>query len=212
MVARRLVVPVALIAGALGGVVGWVGAAEQPATPAAASSPTSSPSAAGASGLDPVHSSVHFRVKNRGIAYVYGRFDSVSGSMTFDSAAPGASSLSLEVNVESVNTNAPKRDQHLRSGDFFNAAQFPKATFVSKSFKPAGENRFEVSGDFTVHGLTRPLTVTLEHTGSAKVGTKMHHGFHAEFEIKRSDFGITYLPQGIEDTVRLVASLEFIQP
>lgn len=201
MIARRVMVPVVLIAGVLSGVVGWVGAAEQPGAVAA-----------GANTLDPVHSSVHFRVKNRGVAYVYGRFDAISGSMTFDPAKPESGALSLDVNVESVNTNAPKRDQHLRSGDFFNAAQFPKATFVSNSFKKSGEQRFEVVGDFTLHGVTRPLTVTLEHTGSAKVGPKMHHGFHTEFEIKRSDFGITFLPQGIEDVVRLTASLEFIEP
>jgi polyisoprenoid-binding protein YceI len=158
--------------------------------------------------VDPVHSSVIFRAKHFNTAYFYGRFDDLHGTVNFDEASPGSSSLDLELKVDSVNTGSGKRNDHLKSPDFFNAAKFPTCTFKSKSFAKAGENTFDVAGDLTVHGVTKPITVKLEKTGQGSTQMGERIGFETVFTLKRSDFGITFMPDGIGDEIRLIISLE----
>ncbi|MFN0207827.1 MAG: YceI family protein [Planctomycetota bacterium] len=162
--------------------------------------------------VDAVHSSVNFRVKHMGVSYSYGRFNSISGSLTFDEKAPEKGSILIEVKAESIDTNSEGRDKHLKSPDFFNVKQFPTITFKSTSVKKAGEKMYEVTGDFTLHGVTKPVTFKAEHVGSGKGrdGGRLC-GFDALARIKRSDFDMKYSLSALGDEVDLHIGIEAVQ-
>ena len=164
--------------------------------------------AANSYSIDPVHSSVAFRIKHFNIAPFYGQFDDISGSLSFDEADPTKSTLEVSIKVDSVNTHNDKRNGHLKSPDFFNAAKFPTMTFSSKSFAKASENAYDVAGDLTIHGVTKPITVKLEKTGAGKMQGQDKIGFASDFTVKRSDFGITFMPDGLGDEVKIMLGLE----
>lgn len=162
--------------------------------------------------VDPVHSSVLFRVKHFDTGYFYGRFNAISGTIVFDKQNPSRSSVSLEVRAESVDTNDPKRDGHLKSPDFFNVRQFPVITFKSTSVKPLKANVWEVRGNFTLLGVTRPLTVQVTLTGEGKDPFGNYRvGFETTFDIKRSNFGMKYMLGPLSDEVRIILSVEGIR-
>lgn len=162
--------------------------------------------------VDPVHSSVLFRAKHFNTGYFYGRFNSVSGSVVVDDANPAKSSVEIQVKVESIDTNDAKRDQHLKSPDFFNAKQFPTISFKSKQVKKSGKDAYEVTGDLTIHGVTRSVTANVTRTGEGKDPFGGYRiGFETVFTIKRSDFGMKFMLQGISDEVRLIVSIEGIR-
>ena len=157
---------------------------------------------------DPVHSSIVFRVKHANTAYFWGRFNEISGSFTLDEADAGAVDLQFQVKTASVDTANPKRDEHLKGPDCFNAAQFPTITFKSKSARSSGSG-YEVQGELTLHGVTRPVTVRLTPTGTGKGPTgKPIGGIEASLSIKQSDFGITKLAPMIGDIVWVNVSVE----
>jgi polyisoprenoid-binding protein YceI len=161
--------------------------------------------------VDPVHSSVIFRVHHFGAGYFYGRFDDVSGKVVLDDQDPAKSSVDVEIKAESIDTNNAKRDGHLRSPDFFNAKQFPTISFKSERVRKSGEEGYEVEGKLTLHGETRPLAATFTRTGTGKgPDGKVRAGGETTFTVKRSDFGMKYMPEGIGDEVRLTVSLEAI--
>lgn len=154
--------------------------------------------------IDSVHSSMAFRIKHAEAAYFYGRFNDIQGQMSWDEANPASSSIEVTIKAESVDTGNKKRDDHLRSPDFFNASKFQTLTFKSTGFAKAGETTYDVKGDLTIHGQTKPITVKLEKTGEA--GKKV--GFETVFTIKRSDFGMTFGAPGIGDEVRIMMGIE----
>jgi polyisoprenoid-binding protein YceI len=162
--------------------------------------------------VDLEHSSITFRIKHLGITYVYGRFNDMSGILKIDNQTPANSSVQVSAKTESVDTNVPKRDDHLRSPDFFDAKKFPTISFTSKSFKKLDEDTYEVAGSLNLHGITRPLTVTVEHTGSGKDPWGGYRtGYETTFTIKRSDFGMTTMLNGVGDEVRITLSIEGIR-
>jgi polyisoprenoid-binding protein YceI len=161
--------------------------------------------------IDPVHSFAIFRVKHLGVSFAYGRFTDVGGAVTVDPQAPEKTALAVEVRVASVTTDNAKRDEHLRGPDFFNVKEFPVASFTSASVRKTGEDAYEATGAFTLHGVTKTITVPFTYTGTGQDpmgGTRI--GGEAVFTIKRSDYGVSALPGGIADEVRLVVSLEGI--
>src|SRR5947199_2429672 len=107
--------------------------------------------------VDAMHSSVTFKISHLGLSWVHGRFDAFSGGFTLDADYSGKNSFAMTIKTESVDTNNQKRDDHLRSPDFFNAKQFPAITFKSTAVKPV-QNGYQVTGDFTLHGVTKPVT------------------------------------------------------
>jgi len=162
--------------------------------------------------IDAVHSTIIFRIKHMDASYSYGRFNKIDGVANYD-ASGGLTGLKINVDVDSVDTANSARDEHLRNPDFFNTKQFPKATFKSTGVKKAGDHTYDVTGEFTLMGVTKTITVALEHTGNGKSmqGADLA-GFEGTFTLKRSDFGITkYLPTAIGDDVRLTISLETIK-
>lgn len=158
--------------------------------------------------IDTVHSSVIFKVKHMGVSWFYGRFNDISGEIGWNGDEPAGHSIKAEIKAASVDTNSADRDKHLRSNDFFDTANYPTISFVSKGAKKSGENRYEVSGDLTLHGVTKSITVMIEHVGTATARGK-RIGVAAEFTIKRSDFGMTYGVDGpVGDEVTIFLGLE----
>jgi len=172
------------------------------------------PAASGAAGtfkVDVVHSTVVFAIKHMNVAYNYGRFDKLDGSFNFDAAAPERSTLEVIVDASSISTANDKRDNHLKSGDFFSAKEFPQLTFKSKSVKKAGD-KFEVAGDLTVKGQTKPMTVMVQDTGRGPGRKGEVAGMRTTFTFKRSDFGMDYMiGKGLADEVEVTVSLEGTQ-
>ena len=174
------------------------------ATTTAAPAPAA-PANAAAFTVDGVHSSVVFHVRHNNVANFWGAFRDVSG--TFDLTDGG----SVEVNIkpESIDTRNERRDGHLRNPDFFSAKEFPELSFKSTSVKKVSENTYEATGDLTLRGVTKPLTVTIEQTGTGESRGTTVAGIETTFIIKRSDFGMTYgLGSALGDEVTVIAALE----
>jgi len=161
--------------------------------------------------IDPVHSFVLFNVQHLGIANTYGRFTDISGTVVFDKDNPSKSSVELSVKVESLDTHNSIRDQSLRSPDFFDAKQFPTMTFKSTKVEGSGDT-LTVSGDLTIHGVTKPMTVDFKKGGEGKgVFGEMRGGGETHFTIRRSDFGMNFQQGAIGDEVNIILSLEGIK-
>jgi polyisoprenoid-binding protein YceI len=161
--------------------------------------------------VDPVHSSVVFSVQHLGVTNFYGRFNDISGTVVFDKDNPSKSSVELSVPVESLDTHNAKRDQSLKSPDYFDAKQFPTITFKSTKVEGSGDT-LKVSGDFTVHGVTKRLTVDFKKGGEGKgLQGEMRSGGETRFAIKRSDFGMNFMQGAIGDEVAVILSLEGIK-
>ncbi|MBX3395561.1 MAG: YceI family protein [Phycisphaerae bacterium] len=160
--------------------------------------------------IDNSHSSVHFRIKHLGVSYCYGRFNEIDGRLTMSGDDKNA--LEITIKADSIDSNDKKRDDHLRGPDFFNVKQFPVISFKSSEFKKSGTDQFKVTGDLTMHGVTKSVTVTLDHIGSGKdPWGGQRTGFEGTFEVKRSDFGISYMPGGLGEDVRIIVALEAIK-
>ncbi|HEV3138847.1 MAG TPA: YceI family protein [Pirellulales bacterium] len=149
-----------------------------------------SPAIADDFAVDAAHSGVNFKISHLGLSWIQGRFDEFRGQFTLDSSNPEKSSFELTINPASIDTNNQKRDEHLRSPDFFNAKQFPVMTFKSTAVRPL-KNGFEVTGDFTMHGVTKPMTLELVGGRTAEFPKGVTRtGYSAEFVLKRADFGL----------------------
>lgn len=162
--------------------------------------------------VDPVHSNVLFRVKHFGAGYFYGEFVDKKGEIKFDEDDPDNSSIELTVDAKSISTHNKKRDNHLKGSDFFNVKQHPEITFESKEIEKKGDDEFAVTGDLSLHGKTKEVTVDVEQTGHGKDPKgEYRRGFHTEFTIDRSDYGIDYMTDGVSDEVKMIVSLEAIR-
>ena len=161
--------------------------------------------------LDPVHSFVLFSVQHLGVANTYGRFNDISGIVVFDKENPSKSSVELSVPVESLDTHNSIRDASLKSPFFFDAKKFPKMTFKSTNVEGTGDI-LKVSGDLTIHGVTRPLTVDFKKGGEGKgVFGEMRGGGETHFTIKRSDFGMNFEQGEVGNEVDIILSLEGVK-
>lgn len=161
--------------------------------------------------IDPVHSSIVFSVKHLGVADFYGRFNDLSGKLVLDKADPSKSSVEISVPVESVDTKNEKRDQHLKSPDFFNAKQFPMIIFKSKSVEASGDN-YKATGELMLHGVTKPLTLEIKKGSEAKgMEGEIRAGGETRFTIKRSDFGMNFMQGPVGDEINIIVSLEGIK-
>ena len=161
--------------------------------------------------VDPVHSALMFRVKHMNTSYAYGRFNAISGTFAIDSADPAKSSFNFLIKADSVDTGNAGRDKHLTGPDFFNAKQFPMIGFKTKTIAAArsGTDSYEVTGDLTLHGVTKPITVVVVMTGTGKDMTgKAIAGIETRFTIKRSDFGMKGMMAAVGDEVQIALASE----
>lgn len=143
--------------------------------------------------LDTMHSHVGFSVKHMMVSTVRGQFKTYSGTLVLDDKDFGRSRFEGEIDVASIDTGIADRDNHLRSGDFFDAANFPKITFKSTRIERKSDDEYTVHGDLTIRGVTREIALTVEPSGTAKnpYGQTVT-GFSARGEISRKDFGLTW--------------------
>ncbi len=142
--------------------------------------------------LDTAHTSVSFTTKHMMITKVRGAFKGVTGTIRFDEANPTASSVAVEIPAATVDTGMEPRDNHLRSADFLDVETFPTLTFTSTAITRKGD-RFAITGDLTIRGVTRPVVLDTEHLGIVTaMDGRRHAGFEATTRIKRSDWGLTW--------------------
>jgi polyisoprenoid-binding protein YceI len=160
--------------------------------------------------IDANHTQVFFTYSHFGLSNITGRFDKVEGTFDFDAADPTVSRISVKIPIDTVSMGVPKLDTHLASPDFFDAAQFPHATFTSTSVTAAGAGKLKVAGDLTLHGVTRPvvLDVTVNYVGPHPMNKAPVAGFDATTTIKRSEFGIDGMIPGVPDEVSIRITME----
>ncbi|KOU77053.1 polyisoprenoid-binding protein [Streptomyces sp. MMG1533] len=143
--------------------------------------------------IDPSHTTLGFVARHAMVTNVKGKFLDFSGSLHLDGSDPAASTASLDVKMESIDTGSPDRDGHLKSADFFKTDEFPTMTFRSTSAQALGGDDYRITGDLEILGTTRPLTIDLEFNGAAKdpFGNE-RVGFEGKAEILRSEWGLTW--------------------
>ncbi|MBW2601865.1 MAG: YceI family protein [Deltaproteobacteria bacterium] len=162
--------------------------------------------------VDPVHSSLVFRVKHLGITYIYGRFNNLTGDFVIDDDRPANNSLNMSVKTADVDTGNTKRDDHLKNPDFFYAEQFPAISFKSKSLKKLSKNLYEIVGELNLHGVQRMLKAKIRQTGFGKHPSGEYRiGLESSFTLRRSDFRMTHMLGGVSDEVLLIVTVEGIQ-
>jgi polyisoprenoid-binding protein YceI len=154
---------------------------------------------------------VLFRVKHFGVGHIYGRCNDISGTFTLDDKDAAACSFAMQVKTPSVDTGNPKRDQHLKSPDFFNAKQFPAITFKSTQVKQADAQNYEITGDLTLLGVTKPVQVRLQRIGTGSTPAGYRAGFEATLNVNRSEFGMKFMPDAIGDEVRVTVAVEGVR-
>lgn len=160
--------------------------------------------------VDASHSAALFSVSHLGISNTHGRFNDIAGTLTWD-ADSAKSAISITIKTASVDTAAEKRDQHLRSPDFFNAKQFPDLKFTSTSFTKVDDSTYTVVGEAELVGTKKPLTVTVKKVGEGKDPWGGYRiGFETSFVLKRSDFGIKGVP-GVGDDVAVTFAIEGVK-
>jgi polyisoprenoid-binding protein YceI len=150
-------------------------------------------SQAGVWTIDASHTHVGFAVKHLSVSTVRGEFGKVSGTLDLNDADPTKSTISVTIETASIDTREPKRDDHLRSADFFDAAKYPQITFKSTGITKAGAG-YKVAGTLTMRGVTKPVTLDVS-TVSPEVATTWGHsvrGFSATAKINRKDFGVNW--------------------
>ncbi|WP_328750777.1 YceI family protein [Streptomyces sp. NBC_00285] len=143
--------------------------------------------------IDASHSTIGFTVRHAMVTNVKGKFDEFSGSLHLDGTDPTASTATLDIKMDSIDTGSADRDGHLKSADFFKIEEFPTMTFRSTKAESLGGEDYRITGDLTVLGTTKPLSIDLEFNGSAKdpFGNE-RVGFEGKAEILRSEWGLTW--------------------
>ena len=144
--------------------------------------------------IDPVHSSAQFAVRHLMVSTVRGEFGKMSGTVKLDDSDPTKSSIEATIDTASINTRIAKRDNDLKGPDFFDVTKYPTITFKSKKIAAAGEGKFKVTGDLTLHGVTKEIVLDVEGTTTPikdHMG-KMRLGGGATTTINRKDFGLAY--------------------
>ena len=167
--------------------------------------------------IDPAHAEIGFAVRHLMIATVRGRFGAVSGTVTVDDAQPKNSKVDVTVDVTSIDTRQEMRDNHLRSADFFDVEKYPTMHFVSKRIEGDIEGEFQVVGDLTIRGVTRPVTLTASLEGRTRdPWGNERAGFSATGKINRHEFGLDWnqaLEAGgvmVGDEVKLTIDVELV--
>jgi polyisoprenoid-binding protein YceI len=144
--------------------------------------------------IDTPHSNAQFSVRHMMISNVKGQFDKVTGTVELDEKDITLSKVEATIDVTTINTREPKRDAHLKSPDFFDAAKYPTITFKSSSIAKAADGRLKVTGDLTMHGVTKQVVLDVEPLSPPMKdrGGNLHAGTSATTRINRKDFGVNY--------------------
>jgi polyisoprenoid-binding protein YceI len=168
--------------------------------------------------IDPSHSDVQFKVKHLMITTVTGQFAKFDATMETTGDDFSTANITFEADVDSISTQNAQRDQHLQAADFFEAATYPKLTFVSKEVKKVDDDNYKVAGDLTIKGNTRPVELNVEFGGEVvDPYGQTKAGFELSGKINRKDFGLTFHATTetggllLSDEVRLLASVQMVK-
>lgn len=164
--------------------------------------------------MDPNHTDVIASWSHFGFSNPIMHFGQVDGAIVYDAANVGQSSVNVTIPLTGLNAHVEAFNEHLRSPDFFDAAQFPTITFKSSKVEAAGDKKLRVFGDLTVHGVTRPvvLDTTINKIGEQPMAKRAAAGFDATATIKRSDFGVGKYAPGVSDEVTIRITTEALVP
>jgi polyisoprenoid-binding protein YceI len=160
--------------------------------------------------IDPVHSEVSFKVRHL-LAKVSGRFTKFGGTIKVDPVDISKSSVEVSIDAASINTDNEMRDKHLKTADFFEVEKFPTITFKSTSVKEVAKGKLEVTGDFTLRGVTKRITFPITAAGTQpgmKAGTVVAGFIDGALTINRNDYGIKYGPGVLGDEVAISLNIE----
>lgn len=160
--------------------------------------------------IDPVHSEISFKIRHL-LAKTSGRFTKFSGTIKVDTADISKSSVEVSIEAASVNTDNEGRDKHLQSPDFFDTAKFPSITFKSTSVKEVAKGKLEVTGDFTLHGVTKKITFPITNAGTQpgmQPGVTVAGFIDGALTINRNDYGIKTYPGALGDDVAISLNIE----
>ncbi|GLV25201.1 YceI family protein [Sphingobium sp. Cam5-1] len=198
---RKFLISVAALAALTGGAVI---AQQMPAAPGAKDPARVT---GGTYQVDPGHTQVAFAYDHMGFSNNFGIISGPVGTLTLDPKNVAAAKVSIEVPIANVRTGITALDEHLMKSDFFDSTKFPKATFVSTSVKPDGATSAEITGNLTIKGVTKPVTLDADFYGAGKAppmaGGKENVGFVATTTVKRSDFNMGYGVPMVGDNVEL---------
>jgi polyisoprenoid-binding protein YceI len=164
--------------------------------------------------IDPNHSSAQFSVRHLGVSTVRGAFMKVAGSAKHDPADPSKDSLEATIDTNSVDTRVQMRDNDLRSPNFFDVQKYPTITFHSKTTKVAGAGKLQITGDLTIHGVTKEVVLDVDGPSAAIKDPwgNQRIGASAATRINRQDFGVSGAPGVVGDEITITIDVELIQP
>jgi polyisoprenoid-binding protein YceI len=157
--------------------------------------------------FDKSHSQVGFRIRHW-LTKVEGRFKEYDGKIWIDRAKPEDSKVEIAIQAASISTDNDRRDTHLKSADFFEVEKHPTITFKSSKVEPKGKDLYAVTGDLSMHGVTKAITIPVRHTGFLKLGKQEKAGFELTIPISRKDFGIAWNRTSDEGGVMLGDEVE----
>ncbi len=158
------------------------------------------------------HAFVQFRIQHLGYSWLYGRFNDFSGRFTFDEQDPASASAEVVIKTASVDSNHAERDKHLRSDKFLDVSRYPEARFVSTDYAPQADGRATLTGNLTLHGVTRPVSIDLEQVGTGPdPWGGYRRGFEGTTSFKLKDFGIDYDLGPASTEVQMILSVEGIR-
>jgi len=160
--------------------------------------------------IDPNHSTAQFAVRHLGVSTVRGAFTKVSGQAQYDPADPSKTTLEATIEASSVDTRVEMRDKDIRSPNFLDVEKYPTITFRSKQVKSAGQGKLQITGDLTIHGVTKEVTLDVEPSEPAKVMGGTRIGASATTKINRKDFGVNGAPGIAGDELSITIDVELV--
>lgn len=168
--------------------------------------------------IDPLHSEVFFKIKHLVISTVTGSFRKFEGTIITEGPDFSNAKVAIVIDVKSIDTNQPQRDEHLQNGDFFDADLYPKITFESVSFVNTGGSDYKMAGNLTLKGVTKPIELDVEYGGSENNGHGViKHGFEVTGIVNRKEFGMTWNKitdsggLGLGEDIRLIGNIQVAQ-
>jgi len=163
--------------------------------------------------IDPNHSAAQFAVRHGGISTVRGAFAKTTGTVQYDPADPSKTVIDATIDTNSVDTRVEPRDKDLRSPNFFDVEKFPTITFKSKSASAAGKGKMKITGDLTIHGMTKEVVLDVDGPNGPTKDPRgnQHMGASATTTINRKDFGVNGAPGGVGDDIQITIDVEMVK-
>jgi polyisoprenoid-binding protein YceI len=164
--------------------------------------------------IDPAHSAVQFSVRHMGISTVRGQFQKVTGTVHYDAKDVSKTSLEATIDANSIDTRVDMRDKDLRGANFFDVEKYPTLTFKSKKAESAGEGKLKITGDLTIHGVTKEVVLDVEGPSAPIKDPRgnLHVGASATTKVNRNDFGVSGASTMVGDDVTITLDVELTKP